>query len=145
MKEKYWWIAGIGIWLTSISLLALANAPLSRVERIDQNTAPVAQVTVNTAAAPAGAGTPGAVAAVAGDPGQQRYQQSCGFCHDSGMAGAPKLGDKAAWAPRLAQGEAVLVEHAIKGYKSMPAKGTCPQCSDKEIKEAADYMISKSK
>jgi cytochrome c5 len=77
--------------------------------------------------------------------GKDRYAASCGFCHDTGAAGSPKLGNKAAWAPRIAQGEDVLVKAAINGIGAMPAKGMCPSCSDAEIKGAVEYMISQSK
>ena len=66
-------------------------------------------------------------------------------CHTAGIAGAPKFGDKLAWAERIKQGPAVLHEHAIKGYQGkagmMPAKGGS-SASDDEVKAAVDYMIA---
>jgi len=79
------------------------------------------------------------------DIGQQRYEKYCHVCHETGLAGAPKLGDKSDWAPRIAEGMDTLFEHALKGYKAMPPKGTCMDCSDDELKKAIEYMISKSK
>lgn len=76
------------------------------------------------------------------DAGKKVFAKGCAVCHTTGAAGAPKYADKAAWAPRMKAGEAVLIEHAIKGYKGMPAKGACPSCSDDEIKAAVDYMIA---
>lgn len=114
-------------------------APLSHEQVVDQRTQPIGQVTVS--GAPAG----GAAAAPAVLSGKARYEASCAVCHDIGAAGAPKFGNKAAWAPRIAQGEATLVKAAINGIGAMPAKGMCPSCSDDEIKSAVEYIISKSK
>jgi cytochrome c5 len=113
-------------------------AALTHEQVVDQRTQPVGQVTVS--GAPAG----GAVAPVAMS-GKDRYQASCAVCHDIGAAGAPKFGNAAAWAPRIAQGEATLVKAAISGIGAMPPKGMCPSCSDDEIKAAVQYIISKSK
>lgn len=76
-------------------------------------------------------------------PGDEVYAAKCTSCHDLGMGGAPKLSDKAAWTARIAQDKDVIYRHAIKGYKSMPTRGTCSTCSDDEIKAAVDYMISR--
>ena len=77
--------------------------------------------------------------------GDQVYNSSCSACHGAGVMGAPKMGDAAAWAPRLAQGLDALVDHAINGFNAMPAKGGCMACSDDEIKAAIDYMLEGSK
>ena len=81
--------------------------------------------------------------------GKAVYDKACFVCHKAGVANAPKLGDKANWAPRLKQGDAVLVEHAIKGYKGkkgfMPAKGGRADLSDQAVTDAVAYMVSKSK
>lgn len=77
--------------------------------------------------------------------GEAVYQASCVACHGSGVAGAPKIGDKAAWSSRVAQGNSVLIQHALQGFKGMPAKGTCSSCSDAEIKGAVEFLIQKSK
>lgn len=69
------------------------------------------------------------------------YNASCGACHGSGAAGAPKTGDKGAWGPRVAKGKATLYKHAISGFNAMPPKGMCMTCSDDEIKAAVDFMI----
>jgi len=73
------------------------------------------------------------------------YNNSCAACHGSGAMGAPKLADKAAWAARIAQGEATLVKHAIGGFNMMPPKGGCADCSDDEIKAVVEYFISQGK
>lgn len=72
------------------------------------------------------------------------YSSKCVACHASGAAGAPKLGDVAAWAPRIGKGADVLYTNAIKGFKGMPAKGLCMDCSDDEIKATVDYMVAES-
>lgn len=73
------------------------------------------------------------------------YTASCAACHASGAAGAPKLGDKAAWNERVAQDNEKLLEHAIKGFNAMPAKGACSDCSDDDIRKVVEHMVSKSK
>ena len=77
--------------------------------------------------------------------GEQVYHKTCFACHDSGVAGAPKLGDKAAWAPRIAGGMDDMYHTALKGEGAMPAKGGNSALSDDEVKAAVDYMVSKSK
>jgi cytochrome c5 len=82
--------------------------------------------------------------AVAAD-GQAVYQKSCQSCHASGVAGAPKLGDKEAWAPRIATGMDAMFAIAISGKNAMPPKGACMDCSDDDLKAAIEYMVSQSK
>ncbi len=77
--------------------------------------------------------------------GAATYQQACAACHMTGAAGAPKLEDKAAWAPRIAQGTDVLYASALKGKGAMPPKGGQAQLSDEDIKAAVDYMVSQAK
>lgn len=79
----------------------------------------------------------------AGGAGQKLYGSICAGCHDSGLAGAPILGDKAAWSKITAQGMDTVYEHAIKGLNGMPPKGGAMDSSDEQIKEAVDYMIQK--
>ncbi len=84
-------------------------------------------------------------AASAARSGEEIFNTACTACHSTGAAGAPKLGDKEAWAPRIAAGMDALMESAINGKKSMPPRGTCADCSDDELKHAVEYMVSKSK
>ncbi|MEM8512428.1 cytochrome c5 [Massilia sp. MP_M2] len=72
------------------------------------------------------------------------YAASCAACHDSGMAGSPKTGDKAAWATRLAQGYDTLLKHAIEGIRAMPAKGGNPDLDDLEVARAVVFMTNQS-
>jgi len=77
--------------------------------------------------------------------GEQVYKKSCFVCHTSGAAGAPKLGDAAAWKPRVNKGIDGLYQSALKGVPgtAMTAKGTCGACNDEELQAAVDYMVSK--
>lgn len=76
--------------------------------------------------------------------GEQVYTAVCAGCHNSGAAGAPKLGDKAAWTPLIATGGAALIANAIKGKNAMPAKGGNPALDDYEVARAVVYMANKS-
>ena len=89
----------------------------------------------------------GPVLAGGGDPaaGKKVYDEACFACHGTGAAGAPKVGDKAAWAPRIKQGMDVLVKHAIQGKGAMPPKGGRMDLSDDAIRNAVAYMVSQSK
>lgn len=81
--------------------------------------------------------------------GAATYNASCAACHNTGVAGAPKIGDKAGWKARIAQGNKTLYSRAVKGYKGkkgfMPAKGGNVSLSDGVVKAAVDYMVSQSK
>lgn len=74
--------------------------------------------------------------------GQFIYESHCAACHNTGATGAPRLDDQTAWAPRIAQGNTVLLQHVIQGYNLMPPKGACLQCSDTDLKMAISYMVS---
>ena len=77
--------------------------------------------------------------------GSDIYSTNCVACHSSGVAGAPKLGDVAAWALRLEQGLETVYANAINGIRAMPARGTCMSCSDDEVKAAIDHILDNSK
>jgi len=76
--------------------------------------------------------------------GESIYASNCQACHNYGVAGAPKMGDVAAWANRLANGIETVYSNAIKGIGGMPPKGTCMDCSDDEIIATIDYMLENS-
>lgn len=122
------------------------------INSVLQRTAPVGQEAVagqdNAALAikaPAGAGASATAAAVPKD-GKALFEAVCSACHGAGIAGAPKAGDKAAWASRVAQGKATLYQHALQGYTGkngvMPAKGGRADLSDDLIKQGVDYIVS---
>ena len=77
--------------------------------------------------------------------GKSTYDKTCMACHSTGAAGAPKLGDKAAWAPRLKQGMAALHAAALKGKGAMPPKGGNTGLPDDAVKAAVDYMAAAAK
>lgn len=85
-------------------------------------------------------------AAKAAGGGESTYKGTCAVCHAAGVAGAPKLGDKAAWKDRMAQGKDTLYEHALKGFQGkvgfMPAKGGNAALPDEDVKAAVDYMVN---
>ena len=72
------------------------------------------------------------------------YTRSCASCHRSGVAGAPKLGDSGAWAPRAATGIEALTASVIKGKGAMPPRGTARGASEAELRAAVEYMLRAS-
>ncbi|HEY9396838.1 MAG TPA: c-type cytochrome [Burkholderiales bacterium] len=147
------------ILLTQFAVSGKAPSPEAlQPEIVAQRIKPVADVVISgsaeasaeqaaAAAAPAPA-APVAVAA-AGDTGEGIYQQACAACHGHGVMGAPKLGDKADWQPRLAQGKDTLYKHAIGGFTGakgmMPPKGGNASLSDAQVHAAVDYMAGAAK
>lgn len=90
----------------------------------------------------------GAAATASSGPrsGEAVYNAACMACHATGAAGAPKLGDVAAWADRIAKGTDTLHDSGINGVSGtgMMAKGGCMNCSDEEVMAAVDYMVANS-
>lgn len=119
-------------------------------EVILENIKPVGQVNIageagsqeETAAEPVAAA--GEEAAAGPRSGEKVYQTYCISCHGTGAAGAPKMGDAAAWAPRIAKGIDTLLGSATNGLNAMPPKGLCMDCSEDELKGAIEYMTSNS-
>lgn len=133
---------------------ATSSAPSSSASASPAPTAAAsASPSGNAAAAAAGPGAsasaPGAaVTTASAGGGEDTYNKTCMACHGTGAAGAPKIGDKADWGPRVAQGKQTLYDHAIKGFTgqkgAMPPKGGAAQLSDDEVKAAVDFMVSKA-
>jgi cytochrome c5 len=137
------------------------NDPAMSDEAVKKRIAPAAQMAVDPnapapAATPAGAApsvasvtVPAAAPAKASGggagAGKATYDSVCNVCHGAGVAGAPKFGDKAAWAPRIKQGVAVLHANAMKGKGAMPPKGGNPSLADADVAAAVDYMVSAAK
>lgn len=129
------------------STAAPAAAPAASEPAAPAASAPAAAEPAASAAAPAAApAAASASAAPAGDlaTGEKVYSATCQACHGTGVLGAPKFGDKAAWAPRVAQGKDTLYAHAIAGIRMMPPKGGNASLKDEELKAAVDYMVSKA-
>jgi cytochrome c5 len=110
--------------------------------------APAAPAAMAAAAAAPAAAAPAAAAPATAGAGKALYGSTCIACHGAGIAGAPKFGDKAAWAPRVAQGVNVLYDHALKGFQGkagvMPPKGGSA-APDADVKAAVDYMAAAAK
>ena len=80
-------------------------------------------------------------AAAPSDPNLAKlFHQTCEACHTHAGTGAPQAGDKAAWAPRVAQGMPTLIQHAISGYKGMPPMGSCMDCSEADFEALIKFM-----
>lgn len=133
----------ISFWLVCALVLApAAYAKLTgslSVDAITERLKPMGQVNVS-----------GAVAEVKAVPGGPRtpkdiYDHNCKTCHQTGLAGAPKFGNKGDWAPRTSQGLDTLVKAAWSGIRGMPPKGNCFDCTEAEIKETVQYMTDASK
>lgn len=136
-------IALLGAQLLSGSKHIDRSEPKKMVE---QRIKPVGELVKFDGAPPPAPAAASVVAVVAkAKSGEEVYNSACVACHGAGIAGAPKTGDKALWAPRIAQGVNVLYEHAIKGFKAMPAKGGQVALSDDEVKASVDYQVAKSK
>ena len=73
---------------------------------------------------------------------QAVYDRSCKTCHSLPASGAPQSGDRAAWAPRLAQGEDVLLDHTINGFNAMPPLGACMDCDEAQFRALVAYLSS---
>jgi cytochrome c5 len=73
------------------------------------------------------------------------YNAVCIACHAAGVAGAPKTGDKAAWAPRIAAGNAALLMSATNGKNAMPPRGGAADLTDSELKAAVEYLVGQAK
>ena len=140
-----------GLTVFAIILIILAGKLTSGVsdykpeEIVLENIKPVGQVYIAGESEPEAAPAAESAMASAGPKsGEEIYNGSCMACHATGAAGAPKLGDAAVWAPRIATGIDAMLAVAIKGKGAMPPKGLCMACSDEELQGAIEYMVSKS-
>jgi cytochrome c5 len=137
---------------------SLKNDPAMSPEALAKRIAPVASLNIDPNA-PAPAAAPAATPAVAsvtvplaaaktastGGAGKATYDTVCSVCHGTGVAGAPKFGDKTAWAPRIKTGLDALHASALKGKGAMPAKGGNPALPDADVMAAVDYMAGAAK
>ena len=77
---------------------------------------------------------------------ESNFNKSCATCHNTGVAGAPKYADSAAWAPRIEKGMDTLYANTINGLPpAMPQKGMCFSCSDDDLRALVDYMVAAAK
>ena len=134
-------IAVICYFLSGLHDLRAAAGSMTQ-EAIAERLQPVAHLAMTEAASSAGSATTAAL-----KNGQAVYQETCAACHAEGIAGAPKLGDKKAWGPRIAQGSDTMVKHAIEGFTgkagTMPPKGG-GSFEDVEVARAVAFMANKA-
>ncbi len=154
-------IKPIGTVVVSGAVQPAAPAAAAPAEGAPAESAPAPAATAESAPAEPAAAEPAQAAPAAAAPaetaaavapaadaidGKAVFMKICFACHIPGVAGAPKLGDKAAWAPRIAQGKATLLTHALHGFQGkagvMPPKGGATYLSDDEVSAAIDYMVS---
>ncbi|MEK6708357.1 MAG: c-type cytochrome [Pseudomonadota bacterium] len=125
------------------------NDPALTDESVAKRLKPVGELVLASDLPPVDEYLGAAIAPVAAVSGADKiaaiYTASCAACHISGAAGAPKQGDKAAWAPRIKNGNATLYASAIMGKGAMPAKGGNASLSDDDVKAVVDYMVSQAK
>ena len=131
-----------------------AATPAQHVANTSATPAPktvAASPAITSAAKPAPAVTapestvPAKPAMLASGKGEAVYKQTCTVCHTTGVAGAPKLGDKVAWGPRITKGMEALYTSGLKGIRGMPPKGGNPSLVDADVKAAIDYMVGQAK
>lgn len=123
---------------------AVAAAEQTATAANDDAKAAAAIAALPSTAAPSSGGAGNAANADAAQAGKALYQQVCQVCHTAGIAGAPKFGDKATWAPRLKEPIETLYSHALHGKGAMPPKGGST-ASDADVKAAVDYMVEAAK
>ena len=142
-------ISRIAISLVASLLACSAFAvDLSDKQRaaIEERIKPVGEVCMEGENSCGGAAAATATASSGPRSGEDVYNAACMACHSTGAAGAPKLGDAAAWADRIAKGNDTLYNSGINGIAGtgMMAKGGCMNCSDEEVTAAVDYMVAGS-
>ncbi|MDR0775924.1 MAG: c-type cytochrome [Azonexus sp.] len=120
--------------LTMKQPMSAADAAAADEDQADIRIQPVARFELTMAAAPAADEGP--------KDGQTIYNSVCGACHNTGVAGAPKMDAKSDWAPRIATGTEALYASVLHGKNAMPPKGGATNLSDDEIKGAVDYILS---
>ena len=153
-------IGGIVLTLLLILLGTINASDVNERQRMDRNTRygassgatervkAVGQMNLASNTAASSATTQVAATAIAIIDGKKIYNGMCVACHGAGVAGAPRVGDKSAWAERIDKGATTLYANAINGVQGssgvMPAKGGNPALSDDEIKAVVDYMVAQS-
>jgi len=143
-------LIGISILVAMVYVLVAAGITGDRGKREPEM--PASSIALMDSLAPGGeveatpaAASTGSMAAGAGeDPGLAIYNKACMVCHDAGVAGAPRLGDKADWEPRVVQGSDRFLQVVIAGMGVMPPRGSCMDCGDEELKAAIRYMLAKA-
>lgn len=122
------------IW--PLSMIGKGDPSADSADEAELRIQPVARVEMRKAVAQSD-GKPRSAEAI--------YNTICKACHEAGVAGAPKTGDKAAWSARIATGSAALLKSAIGGKNAMPPRGGAADLTDDELKAAVEYLVGKAK
>jgi len=139
----------VQVLMPALALLVLLGAGCSDKETTSSQEAaqaPAMQLEVPDASPPAQVAEPAAGdkppdTQTAPADGRMIFQTFCQACHVMGIAGAPKLGDKAAWKPRIAKGGDALLSSVKNGLNAMPPNGACANCSDDQLRSVIEYMV----
>ncbi|MGK2945419.1 MAG: c-type cytochrome [Desulfuromonadales bacterium] len=151
MKKNAWYFGLLAALLILPACDRQEEPPKATPAAPQKQVQPVQTPMTSEKAMPPSGAMPKAESMAKGDMavGEKVYNQSCSSCHDEGVSGAPKTGDSAAWADRIAKGMEDLNKNAINGFTGetgmMPAKGGFSTLSDDEVKAAVEYMVSQSK
>jgi|GEM_PF-111592 len=146
VKTPFFWVA----FVTAFTVMLLGNmsdatassTDMQSADAVNQRIAPVANLELVDPNAPAAAPKKPTQEATAVNPaGEKLYRAACFACHSSGVAGAPKFGDRAAWAPYVATGVDAMLRIVMQGKGAMPPKGGAPAASEEDIRAAVQYMI----
>jgi cytochrome c5 len=130
---------------SSAPAAAIAATTAAATTSASPAAAPTAVPSVSSVPAAPAPGATKAASAGSATEGKAVYDQTCHVCHGTGLAGSPKFGDKAAWAPRIATGMDTLYNAALHGLRAMPPKGGNASLSDAQVKAAVDYMVAAAK
>jgi len=153
MKARKLLIIGFGFALTlGLAACGKSETTSATAKAASSSIAPVASVAVDSTASAAPALTPVAAttagAAAPNPAGEKVFKSVCFMCHQTGAAGAPMLGNKSDWAPRVAQGKPTLYKHALEGFTgnngTMPSRGGNPNLKNEDVKAAVDFMVAKA-
>lgn len=126
-------IIGIILLVQLVISAPSADPNALKPEAVAERLQPVGRVEISAPAAAPGARS-----------GEEIVKGVCSACHQAGVAGAPKIGDKAAWAPRIAQGEATLIKDAVNGLRAMPPRGGDNSLTDAEMARAVVYLANQA-
>jgi len=135
LKRRTKWV--IALLVVFLATMACSKKEETRTEEMKQ-TAPAEQ---KGTAMEQGKEQTSAGSTAASDQGKGVYQNACSSCHETGVSGAPRMGDKTAWDSLIAKGKDQLVQSVINGKGAMPPKAGNPALSEEEIRAAVDYMV----
>jgi cytochrome c5 len=129
-------------WLCLISYMPLIHAEFfdASAQAIAKRLAPIGSVKIDRPQPPASTKNHISLAA-AEHLGKQIVTTRCILCHGQGIGGAPRLTVKTDWEKRLKQNKSVLFDHLEQGYRAMPPKGACLECSNNDLHVALDYLL----